>query len=90
VARLTLTFFSLSEVYIFLHFNELVSYFIFSIFLFVNRRWDKFEDSYRVMIFSNGDKCWNGPDRSLKVLAAVLISRVMLRFSLTRMIPYVP
>ena len=90
VARLTLTFFSLSEVYIFLHFNELVSYFIFSIFLFVNRRWDKFEDSYRVMIFSNGDKCWNGPDRSLKVLTAVLISRVMLLFSLTRMIPYVP
>ncbi|PON51570.1 Glucosidase 2 subunit beta [Parasponia andersonii] len=30
-------------------------------------QWDKFEDSYRVMIFSNGDKCWNGPDRSLKV-----------------------
>lgn len=30
-------------------------------------RWDKFEDSYRVMMFSNGDKCWNGPDRSLKV-----------------------
>ncbi|WCJ28785.1 Glucosidase 2 subunit beta [Euphorbia peplus] len=30
-------------------------------------RWDKFEDSYRTMIFSNGDKCWNGPDRSLKV-----------------------
>lgn len=30
-------------------------------------RWDKFEDSYRVMVFSNGDKCWNGPDRSLKV-----------------------
>ncbi|XP_038901581.1 glucosidase 2 subunit beta isoform X2 [Benincasa hispida] len=30
-------------------------------------RWDKFEDSYRVMIFSSGDKCWNGPDRSLKV-----------------------
>ncbi|KAF5735681.1 glucosidase 2 subunit beta-like isoform X1 [Tripterygium wilfordii] len=30
-------------------------------------RWDKFEDSYRVMIFSDGDKCWNGPDRSLKV-----------------------
>ncbi|KAJ7955456.1 Glucosidase 2 subunit beta [Quillaja saponaria] len=29
--------------------------------------WDKFEDSYRVMIFLNGDKCWNGPDRSLKV-----------------------
>lgn len=30
-------------------------------------RWDKFEDSYRVMIFSSGDTCWNGPDRSLKV-----------------------
>ncbi|KAL5563790.1 hypothetical protein UlMin_033537 [Ulmus minor] len=30
-------------------------------------QWDKFEDSYRVMIFANGDKCWNGPDRSLKV-----------------------
>ncbi|KAK7368317.1 hypothetical protein VNO80_10342 [Phaseolus coccineus] len=30
-------------------------------------RWDKFEDSYKVMLFSNGDKCWNGPDRSLKV-----------------------
>ncbi|XP_051142632.1 glucosidase 2 subunit beta [Andrographis paniculata] len=29
--------------------------------------WDKFEDSYRVMQFRNGDKCWNGPDRSLKV-----------------------
>lgn len=51
-------------------FNQLMSYFIFSIFLFVNRRWDKFEDSYRVMMFSNGDKCWNGPDRSLKVLTA--------------------
>ncbi|KAF7029322.1 hypothetical protein CFC21_041108 [Triticum aestivum] len=30
-------------------------------------RWDKFEESYRMMHFSNGDKCWNGPDRSLKV-----------------------
>lgn len=29
--------------------------------------WDKFEDSYRTMLFSNGDHCWNGPDRSLKV-----------------------
>ncbi|XP_016464222.1 glucosidase 2 subunit beta [Nicotiana tabacum] len=29
--------------------------------------WDKFEDSYRTLQFSNGDKCWNGPDRSLKV-----------------------
>ncbi|XP_050218001.1 glucosidase 2 subunit beta isoform X2 [Mercurialis annua] len=30
-------------------------------------RWDKFEDSYGAMMFSNGDKCWNGPDRSLRV-----------------------
>ncbi|XP_078437640.1 calmodulin-binding protein [Wolffia australiana] len=29
--------------------------------------WDKFEDSYRLMIFSHGEKCWNGPDRTLKV-----------------------
>ncbi|XP_042014977.1 glucosidase 2 subunit beta-like [Salvia splendens] len=29
--------------------------------------WEKFEESYRVMQFMNGDKCWNGPDRSLKV-----------------------
>ncbi|KAK3002274.1 hypothetical protein RJ639_022186 [Escallonia herrerae] len=32
------------------------------------RSWEKFEDSYRIMHFANGDKCWNGPDRSLKVL----------------------
>ncbi|XP_048139742.1 glucosidase 2 subunit beta-like isoform X2 [Rhodamnia argentea] len=30
-------------------------------------KWDKFDDSYGVMIFSAGDKCWNGPDRSMKV-----------------------
>ncbi|KAH6823714.1 calmodulin-binding protein [Perilla frutescens var. hirtella] len=29
--------------------------------------WEKFDESYRVMQFLNGDKCWNGPDRSLKV-----------------------
>ncbi|KAK4492229.1 hypothetical protein RD792_003029 [Penstemon davidsonii] len=29
--------------------------------------WEKFEESYRIMVFLNGDKCWNGPDRSLKV-----------------------
>ncbi|XP_071712646.1 glucosidase 2 subunit beta-like isoform X2 [Rutidosis leptorrhynchoides] len=29
--------------------------------------WKKFDDSYNVMLFSNGDNCWNGPDRSLKV-----------------------
>ncbi|CAL9057786.1 unnamed protein product [Musa banksii] len=29
--------------------------------------WEKFDESHRVMQFSNGDRCWNGPDRSLKV-----------------------
>uniref|UniRef100_A0A164SVA1 Glucosidase 2 subunit beta n=1 Tax=Daucus carota subsp. sativus TaxID=79200 RepID=A0A164SVA1_DAUCS len=36
--------------------------------------WDKFEDSYRIMRFSNGDKCWNGPDRSLTVRYEALLS----------------
>ncbi|KAJ6845736.1 glucosidase 2 subunit beta [Iris pallida] len=30
-------------------------------------QWKKFEESYRIMQFSKGDRCWNGPDRSLKV-----------------------
>ncbi|WOL16362.1 glucosidase 2 subunit beta-like isoform X2 [Canna indica] len=30
-------------------------------------RWEKFDESYRAMQFANGDRCWNGPDRSLKV-----------------------
>ncbi|MBA0577410.1 hypothetical protein Golob_000090, partial [Gossypium lobatum] len=34
---------------------------------FSTRNWDKFEDSYRMMVFSNGENCWNGPDRSMKV-----------------------
>lgn len=29
--------------------------------------WEKFEDAYKVMLFSNGDRCWNGPDRNIKV-----------------------
>lgn len=29
--------------------------------------WKNFEESYNVMLFENGDNCWNGPDRSLKV-----------------------
>lgn len=41
--------------------------FLFLYNLGENRSWDKFEDSYKVMVFANGDKCWNGPDRSLKV-----------------------
>ncbi|GMH10265.1 hypothetical protein Nepgr_012106 [Nepenthes gracilis] len=30
-------------------------------------RWERFDDSYKAMLFSSGDRCWNGPDRSLKV-----------------------
>ena len=56
--------------------------FLFLHFSLGHRRWDKFEDSYRVMMFSNGDKCWNGPDRSLKVLILMLLSWVMFLFSL--------
>ncbi|TYJ00932.1 hypothetical protein E1A91_A13G119200v1 [Gossypium mustelinum] len=29
--------------------------------------WEKFGNSYRLMLFTNGEGCWNGPDRSLKV-----------------------
>ncbi|XP_033137389.1 glucosidase 2 subunit beta isoform X4 [Brassica rapa] len=29
--------------------------------------WEKFENSYQFMTYTNGDKCWNGPDRSLKI-----------------------
>ncbi|KAI7752246.1 hypothetical protein M8C21_023167 [Ambrosia artemisiifolia] len=31
------------------------------------RQWEKFDESHRVMLFTNGDKCWNGPQRSLTV-----------------------
>ncbi|KAH9294640.1 hypothetical protein KI387_038228, partial [Taxus chinensis] len=30
-------------------------------------RWAGFKESYKIMEFSNGDRCWNGPDRSLKI-----------------------
>ncbi|CAI0384639.1 unnamed protein product [Linum tenue] len=29
--------------------------------------WEKFEESYSAMLFSNGAGCWNGPRRSIKV-----------------------
>ncbi|CAA7062586.1 unnamed protein product [Microthlaspi erraticum] len=29
--------------------------------------WEKFENSHQFMTYTNGDKCWNGPDRSLKI-----------------------
>ncbi|CAN0860732.1 Glucosidase 2 subunit beta [Linum grandiflorum] len=31
------------------------------------RYWEKFEDNYSSMLFSNGAGCWNGPRRSMKV-----------------------
>lgn len=71
----------LSWIYIFSYVQSahmVVAYFIF---LLVNRQWNKFEDSYRLMMFSNGDKCWNGPDRSLKVVIALLISSIVIVFS---------
>eukprot|EP00252_Welwitschia_mirabilis_P019984 TRINITY_DN4788_c0_g1_i1.p1 TRINITY_DN4788_c0_g1~~TRINITY_DN4788_c0_g1_i1.p1 ORF type:complete len:377 (+),score=100.71 TRINITY_DN4788_c0_g1_i1:161-1291(+) len=30
-------------------------------------RWNGFKDSYRAMEFSNGARCWNGPDRNMNV-----------------------
>ncbi|XP_039061466.1 glucosidase 2 subunit beta-like [Hibiscus syriacus] len=30
-------------------------------------KWDEFGNSHRYMLFTDGDECWNGPDRSLKV-----------------------
>lgn len=68
----------LSEIYIFPYVQSAHMVFAYSIFLLVHRQWDKFEDSYRLMMFSNGDKCWNGPDRSLKVVIAMLISRIVI------------
>ncbi|KAK6145054.1 hypothetical protein DH2020_021874 [Rehmannia glutinosa] len=61
--------------------------------------WEKFEDSYRIMQFLNGDKCWNGPDRSIKVKlrylallstpALCLDSRLKVAFQATFMrVPY--
>ncbi|RZC79110.1 hypothetical protein C5167_003333 [Papaver somniferum] len=50
-------------------------------------QWEKFEDSYRTMLFSNGDKCWNGPDRSLKAqvqLPGYLILKIHLQSGETR------
>lgn len=49
--------------------------------LYECRSWDKFEDSYRIMHFSNGDNCWNGPDRSLTVLIFSYNNGVMCFFT---------
>lgn len=35
--------------------------------MFCCSNWDGFKDNYTVMMFSSGDRCWNGPDRSLRV-----------------------
>lgn len=71
----------------FLYFSYSLFYLFFSLLGGLSaRRWDKFEDLYRMMVFSNGDKCWNGPDRSMKVLLHNIIS--MRRFIVvTRGIP---
>eukprot|EP01125_Pyxidicula_operculata_P000590 TRINITY_DN10590_c0_g1_i1.p1 TRINITY_DN10590_c0_g1~~TRINITY_DN10590_c0_g1_i1.p1 ORF type:complete len:467 (+),score=174.90 TRINITY_DN10590_c0_g1_i1:26-1426(+) len=29
--------------------------------------WSKWENNYTVMVFEHGDRCWGGPDRSVKV-----------------------
>lgn len=29
--------------------------------------WEGFKDNYSTLMFSGGDRCWNGPDRSLRV-----------------------
>lgn len=29
--------------------------------------WKGFENKYKAMVFQNGQHCWNGPDRSLRV-----------------------
>lgn len=50
--------------------------------------WDKFEDSFKAMLFSSGDKCWNGPDRSLKVLNIIfLVHWVMHLFGINIQVP---
>lgn len=60
--------------------------FLFLCNLGENRSWEKFEDSYKVMVFANGDKCWNGPDRSLKVVIIMLLHIILrlLLFNETR------
>lgn len=30
-------------------------------------RWARWEDDHKTMIFENGQSCWNGPRRSMKV-----------------------
>ncbi|KAL2612424.1 hypothetical protein R1flu_024116 [Riccia fluitans] len=30
-------------------------------------RWQGFKDDYRSMVFEQGDRCWNGPERSMRV-----------------------
>ncbi|CAM6125383.1 unnamed protein product [Calypogeia fissa] len=30
-------------------------------------RWQGFKEDYKEMMFENGDRCWNGPERSLRV-----------------------
>ena len=55
--------------------NEVVGYVedaFLNLIEFMFRHWDGFKDSYKIMEFSNGDRCWNDPDRSLKVRFALV------------------
>ena len=53
------------------------------------RNWDGFKDNYTAMMFSGGDRCWNGPDRSLRVKLlfppyprpVIIFNRELLSFS---------
>ena len=73
---------SFLKVAFFFHLNCLLSISFPS--LSANRNWDKFEDSYRTMLFSNGEKCWNGPDRSLKVMTIMLLDWIIHSFAYKR------
>lgn len=40
--------------------------------------WEGFKDNYSVLMFSHGDRCWNGPDRSLRVIFILLNLEILM------------